>query len=55
VVPGLAYQVEYLSDLGGAQWLPLGGPFTAIEATLSITDPWPLADLQRFYRLTQLR
>ena len=54
VVPGLAYQVEYLSDLGGAQWLPLGGPLTAIETTLSITDPSLLADLQRFYRLTQL-
>jgi hypothetical protein len=26
----------------------------AIEATLSIIDPSPLTDLQRFYRLTQL-
>jgi hypothetical protein len=54
VVPGLAYQVEYQDDLSSAQWLPLGGPLTAIEATLSIIDSSPLTDLQRFYRLTQL-
>lgn len=51
-VPGTIYQLQYKTNLCQGDWLNLGAPVSAAEATLTLADTnalsaWP----QRFYRL----
>ncbi len=48
-VSGLAYQVQYATDLGSPKWINLGNPITATNSTVSISDA--ITYTQRFYRV----
>lgn len=50
---GLAYQLQYKTNLAQAAWMNLGGVFTSTNAIVSTNDT-PGADRQRFYRLLVL-
>jgi hypothetical protein len=50
---GLAYQVQYKTNLFQATWTNLGNPVPATGSTASATDK-PGTDAQRFYRLIVL-
>lgn len=50
---GLAYQVQYRTNLFQGTWINLGNPVPATGSTASATDT-PGADAQRFYRLIVL-
>ncbi len=49
-LPGLAYQVQYTTNLASGVWSNLGNPTTATNATLTLPDVQP-ADPRRFYRV----
>ncbi|MGA2177568.1 MAG: protease pro-enzyme activation domain-containing protein [Verrucomicrobiota bacterium] len=49
---GANYQVQYNSCLTATNWADLGGPITATNATVTVTDP--VTDAQRFYRVLQV-
>jgi uncharacterized repeat protein (TIGR03803 family) len=51
--PGGVYQLQFNSDLSSGNWTNLGGPATAIAATLSSTDTVTNGP-QRFYRVVLL-
>jgi hypothetical protein len=50
---GLAYQVQYQTNLLQNNWITTGSPITATNSTVTTTDN-PGADPQRFYRLLVL-
>jgi hypothetical protein len=50
---GLAYQVQYKTNLLQANWLNLGTAITATGSSLTTTDA-PGSDVQRYYRLLVL-
>jgi hypothetical protein len=50
---GLAYQVQYKTNLLQANWLNLGTAITATGSSLTTTDA-PASDFQRYYRLLVL-
>jgi subtilase family serine protease len=50
---GLAYQIQYTTDLGAPAWQNLGPPITATNAVMSYSDTLP-PDPQRFYRTVLL-
>jgi hypothetical protein len=50
---GLAYQLQYKTNLIQATWVNLGSPVVASGVTATTSDPAP-ADPQRFYRLMLL-
>jgi hypothetical protein len=50
--PGVAYQVQYTTNLLQASWINLGGTITAQTNTLTMTDTNAFqSSVQRFYRL----
>ncbi len=49
-VPWQTYQAQYCTNLGGTNWINLGGSFTATNSSFSISNASG-ADLQRFYRV----
>ena len=49
-LPGLAYQVQYTTNLAGNLWNNLGSAVTATNTTLTLSDIQP-ADQQRLYRV----
>jgi hypothetical protein len=49
-LPGLAYQVQYTTNLAGNLWNNIGSAVTATNATLTLSDVQP-PDPQRFYRV----
>jgi len=49
-VPGLAYQVQYTTNLAAGVWDNLGSPATVANATLTVSEVQP-PDPQRFYRV----
>jgi hypothetical protein len=49
-LPGLAYQVQYTTNLAVGVWNNIGSPVTATNATLTLSDVQP-PDPQRFYRV----
>jgi sugar lactone lactonase YvrE len=49
-VPGLAYQLQYKTNLTQPDWLNLGGPVTTNGSAASLLD-LPGAGLQRYYRV----
>lgn len=50
--PGVAYQVQYTTNLLQANWINLGSPITAQTNTLTLTDTNTFqSSVQRFYRL----
>lgn len=50
---GLAYQLQYQTNLNQNNWINLGGPITASGGILTTNDVSP-SDPQRFYRLQLL-
>ncbi len=54
VVSGRLYRAESATDLGAADWQPLGTSVTAAASALLITDTNAPAPPQRFYRLRRL-
>jgi hypothetical protein len=52
-MPGLAYQVQYRTDLGQGDWMNLGQPVTATASTVITSDLTTLG-VQRFYRVVLL-
>jgi subtilase family serine protease len=48
--PNALYQLEYTTNLVGAGWTTIGGPFTATSTNTTVTDP-NATDSQRFYRV----
>ena len=49
-LPGLAYQVQYTTNLAGNLWNNLGGAVTATNTTLTLSDIQPPGQ-QRLYRV----
>jgi hypothetical protein len=49
---GANYQVQYNSSLTATNWADLGGPITATNTTVTVTDP--VTEAQRFYRVLQV-
>jgi len=49
-LPGLAYQVQYTTNLAAGLWNNIGSALTATSATLSLSDLQP-PDSQRLYRV----
>jgi hypothetical protein len=50
--PGLKYAVEWTTNSASSNaWAAFGSPFTASTNTTSYTNPPPLPDPQRFYRI----
>ena len=47
---GLAYQIQYKTDLTSANWINLGSPTNATSGTMSVSDAIGSA-LRRFYRI----
>ena len=52
-VAGLAYQVQYRTNIVQTNWLNLGPAITATNNTASVTDPVG-SGVQRFYRVVWL-
>jgi subtilase family serine protease len=50
---GVAYQVQYKTNLFQSGWLNLGSPLTATAATTSVTNVYG-PDRERYYRIRQL-
>jgi hypothetical protein len=48
---GLAYQVQYKTDLNQTTWTNLGNPVTATGATSTATDVLTASSAPRYYRL----
>jgi hypothetical protein len=54
-VSGLVYQVQYSTNLLQTNWLNLGNPLIATNATLTLSDTSAVnSSPQRFYRLVEL-
>jgi len=53
VVDGQFYQVEYSTNLLGAEWKPIGGAIRSVNSTVTVNDK-PFNALPRTYRLRHL-
>ena len=51
--PGLAYQLQYTTNLTTPSWVNIGSPITATNGVIGAADALP-ADSQRFYQLLLL-
>ena len=49
-VSGQVYQIQFTTNLAPANWINLGGPVTATNGTMSVSDAIG-ANPQRFYRV----
>jgi hypothetical protein len=52
-ITGNMYQLQYSTDLGSTNWIDLGGPVTATDISVSLSDVIG-TDSQRFYRIELL-
>jgi hypothetical protein len=50
---GNVYQLQYKTDLSSTNWIDLGGPITATDVSVSVSDVIG-SDAQRFYRIELL-
>jgi hypothetical protein len=52
-VPGITYQVQYISDLRKTNWINFGSAITGSGSVTNVSDAFTNA--QRFYRLLRLQ
>ncbi len=51
-LPGLAYQIQYTTNLSQTNWINLGGQITATDITMTASDS--ITNDDQFYRIMQL-